>query len=781
MKRKNLFLTLISSILVTIAIVTVTVCSVIPKKNNNNNNESDAPTTDIVDTQLPTKEPEADDVNTPVEPEHTHEWSIDWSSDATYHWHICSGCEEISDKAEHEWDGGEITTVATEDTEGEMTYTCNVCSATKTEVIAALGHSHNKSGDWSKDGTCHWHVCAGCDEKLDVANHEWNDGEITIAATETAKGVKTYTCTVCEATKTEEIPALGHTHNWSSSWSKNDTYHWHACAGCSDVLDKAEHEWNKGEITTAATATEKGVKTFTCAICEATKTEEVPALSAHYDYLNDNERDGSEEKPYIIYSAENFANMIRMNGEGCYFEIVSDIDFAGKNVPAIFTGSRSFKGVIEGNGYALKNISINVNADNLSKYTYTKNGYKYVRVSLIGTIGSGSKISNLKIENLNVTLADEVYDIVTAEDSRYAEVSVAGLATYAFGTTIENVDFEATVNGFSIKTQADESGTVYGYNAMGGMFAVTQNVVVSNSNIKAIINVNQGSRTCVGGLSAYLFNNEIKDTNVDVVVNTTATRYLKIAGLAAYAKTINVENANVSLKLTEVDSEYVSEYTEDNTDSRYVTEAAGLVYLVRADSYDKQKANFTNVKVTSDIDFDCIYAGAIMDVASTAWYKNAGDENNAYIVELTDVVVDIDANVLAIHAIARQLKVATVSYTSTDAEGYFNIRIVGGAKLSSYLFYNSYANYKLTVKAISLISATDTYEDKYYDGTEMVAYKAEAYYEGKKLCVEITKTIEDAIRSNSRTKVEKSLINSMADTYEGTPLMKSYKIITIEG
>ena len=39
-------------------------------------------------------------------------------------------------------------------------------------------------------------------------NHKWNNGKVTKAATYTATGIKTYTCTVCGETKTETIPKL---------------------------------------------------------------------------------------------------------------------------------------------------------------------------------------------------------------------------------------------------------------------------------------------------------------------------------------------------------------------------------------------------------------------------------------------------------------------------------------------------------------------------------------------------------------------------------------------
>ena len=46
-------------------------------------------------------------------------------------------------------------------------------------------------------------------EDIDPTGHRWNDGEITKPATPAEDGIKTYTCLVCHATKTETIPATG--------------------------------------------------------------------------------------------------------------------------------------------------------------------------------------------------------------------------------------------------------------------------------------------------------------------------------------------------------------------------------------------------------------------------------------------------------------------------------------------------------------------------------------------------------------------------------------------
>ena len=74
-----------------------------------------------------------------------------------------------------------------------------------------------------KDATCIENgytgdtVCAICGkeitkgEAIPANGHSWNEGEITTSPTCENAGVKTYTCTVCNATKTEAIDATGHT------------------------------------------------------------------------------------------------------------------------------------------------------------------------------------------------------------------------------------------------------------------------------------------------------------------------------------------------------------------------------------------------------------------------------------------------------------------------------------------------------------------------------------------------------------------------------------------
>ena len=68
---------------------------------------------------------------------HTHKYSTEWSKDNTHHWYAptCDDTEEVKDKAEHSWDEGVVTTVATCAVDGVKTYTCTVCGHTKAENL----------------------------------------------------------------------------------------------------------------------------------------------------------------------------------------------------------------------------------------------------------------------------------------------------------------------------------------------------------------------------------------------------------------------------------------------------------------------------------------------------------------------------------------------------------------------------------------------------------------------------------------------------------------------
>ena len=90
-------------------------------------------------------------------------------------------------------------------------------------TLSACGHKCAPADAWTTDGTNHWHKCTddSCTEIFDKAAHTWNDGSVTKTATQEAAGTKTFTCSVCNATKTESIPFTGMTEEaWEAAFAK---------------------------------------------------------------------------------------------------------------------------------------------------------------------------------------------------------------------------------------------------------------------------------------------------------------------------------------------------------------------------------------------------------------------------------------------------------------------------------------------------------------------------------------------------------------------------------
>ena len=129
----------------------------------------------------------------------------------------------------------------------------------------------------SVDASTHQQECSKCHQIL-PGLHRWDAGTVTRPETHLAVGVKTFTCTDCGETRTEEIPK-DPTHAYGA-WEKQDAeQHKRTCA-CGDV-QHAAHAWDDGETTTPATHLAAGVKTFTCTDCGEARTEEIPKDPTH--------------------------------------------------------------------------------------------------------------------------------------------------------------------------------------------------------------------------------------------------------------------------------------------------------------------------------------------------------------------------------------------------------------------------------------------------------------------------------------------------------------------
>ena len=141
------------------------------------------------------------------------------------------------------------------------------------------GDGLSSAGWTKKDGENHAQICKNCQKEITEA-HKWDDGVVTTPATHTEKGVKTFKCTVCEATKTEDIPML--TEHSYGDWSKlDDEYHHRTCV-CGDEQKEA-HKWDDGVVTVEPTEDKDGTRTLTCTVCGAKKDVVEPYHVHDYD------------------------------------------------------------------------------------------------------------------------------------------------------------------------------------------------------------------------------------------------------------------------------------------------------------------------------------------------------------------------------------------------------------------------------------------------------------------------------------------------------------------
>ena len=140
--------------------------------------------------------------------------------------------------------------------DGIMLYTCKDNDDSYEKVIPATGHQNTelrnvKSATCASEGYTGDTYCKDCNTKLSTGktiakkNHNWDAGKITTKATCTKKGIKTYTCSVCKGTKTEDIAAIGHLHKETRNKKEatettegytGDIY----CKDCNTLLEKGK-------------------------------------------------------------------------------------------------------------------------------------------------------------------------------------------------------------------------------------------------------------------------------------------------------------------------------------------------------------------------------------------------------------------------------------------------------------------------------------------------------------------------------------------------------------
>ena len=140
---------------------------------------------------------------------------------------------------------------------------------------------------------------------IPALGHHWEESGIQ-KPTCTEWGKKQYTCGICGATNTEDIPLAQHQTTIKGKKEADCAIEGYTgdevCSVCGQTIrqgtkiDKTNnHKWDTGKVTTKATCTSKGENTYTCEVCGTTKIEEIPITEHKFTTANKKEATCTED------------------------------------------------------------------------------------------------------------------------------------------------------------------------------------------------------------------------------------------------------------------------------------------------------------------------------------------------------------------------------------------------------------------------------------------------------------------------------------------------------
>ena len=177
---------------------------------------------------------------------------------------------------EHDWHIDHVYQEATFTQEGDVDHTCNICGISRRDIIPKIPCDGHIGGT----ATCtEKAICEKCKEPYgELAAHTFGDWVVVKEPTGTKEGVKEQVCSVCGAKKQEKIDSLNivcTNHQGGTATCTERAI----CEICKDPYgDLLPHTWDDGVVTKEPTATEDGIKTYTCSVCGTTKTEIIAKL-----------------------------------------------------------------------------------------------------------------------------------------------------------------------------------------------------------------------------------------------------------------------------------------------------------------------------------------------------------------------------------------------------------------------------------------------------------------------------------------------------------------------
>lgn len=254
--------------------------------------------------------------------EHTYEWVIDKPATATEPGlrHLeCSVCDDKQEAVEYTCEHknvsyveGTAPTCEEAGTAGYYVCDSDICAGVKYAdencavivtdedlVVEALGHTYapveEVPSTCQKQGTAAHQICEVCGKLFDLENNE--------------------------ITAPEKLPLADHDVN-TEEWTKNSLYHWHACANCSERIEKAEHVYGDD---------------YVCDICGYEKTVIVSGgtVTVYYDIIAEAGENGTISPAGESSVIENGTKTYTITPDDGY--VVADVKVDGQSVGAVTT------------------------------------------------------------------------------------------------------------------------------------------------------------------------------------------------------------------------------------------------------------------------------------------------------------------------------------------------------------------------------------------------------------------------------------------------------------
>ena len=424
----------------------------------------------------------------------------------------------------------------------------------------------------------------------------------------------------------------------------------------------------------------------------------------------------SKDNAFLVTNADDLL-AVQDNSErgdntlrNAYVLQVEDVDLAGKNWKGISTASAPFMGTYDGDGHKVKNMTININADNYEEYIHrdtTASNNLYLEAGFFTRLAMAT-VKGLSIVDANITIAENLRETLaqytkvideancTLVGTRVGLVAGDMLKSVVDGTytrqiielddenneVATDVNYTSTISGKIAGLQYEKAGFNGGFGGVAGL--VTDKAAgddvskVTAYAINATISTSgEDGYNFVGGVVGKVFGHtdlthpfEVYDVNVTL---NSAIRFLNqdyVGGAFGYAENAKIyatgENVNtINLNAVDADNATIADLNAVITASNFnerleeFSYIAGVAAFAKNSTFETVNAN-ANISVWTKVSagFVNLQSSTVKDVAvagTLTGFEASGlarETNNSIITYTQDEFVAANVNLYAHNAAA---------------------------------------------------------------------------------------------------------------------------------